>query len=429
MLRPHELANILLNLFGESFWGLAMALVTPATVPAIILRHWGAGLEMIGSIAAVEGGGLLALQAISPYLFHSRRKRQRHMIIYHLLVILPLLAALGLLTTPLVPVDAQVRCWLVLAAFGLCIASIGMIAPVWFDWLAHIFRTEIRGRTMGLGFGGAAMAALGGTLLASWMLGCLPAPEVYGWLYGLCLLMATISVAMFILIRDPAAYADSSLEAEASPPSPGQMLGFFVRSLSDRNFAHFLAARALCIAGFCVGPLVAMRFMSAEGGSLGEAQLVAFSAAQAVASAFAQPLVGWLGDRRGHRWGLLAGAVAQAVVMALLLTTSGGGSCLAVYTAMGLAGGATFIAQQNILLETCPHEHRPAHLAMGNVALSAVAIAAPLAAADAAARWGLWWVFLACGTCSAAGAVWVAVFFRDPRHTPPQPTHLAAQPA
>ena len=59
-----DIRNARLNVIGESLWGFQISLIAPMTVFAILLRQYGAGERMIGSIGAI-GSGLIVLPHLS----------------------------------------------------------------------------------------------------------------------------------------------------------------------------------------------------------------------------------------------------------------------------------------------------------------------------------------------------------------------------
>ena len=132
---------------------------------------------------------------------------------------------------------------------------------------------------------------------------------------------------------------------------------------------------------------------------------------QAVASV----VFGRLGDRYGHRLGMLASVIFQIVTLGLVLAAAGPVSCVAAYVAAGISRGAILISGMNLLFETCPHDSRMAHITVGNFLISGVSIGAPLLAGTAVEWWSLPVVFLICLIFSAIALVWTGLLMHDPR--------------
>jgi MFS family permease len=408
-----ELRNAGLYLAGESIWCFQMYMVWPATVLTMLLTFYGADKHrgMIGAISAIGDGAVILTQVFGVYLFHSRRKRKSQMLGYHFAVILPLMLTLAVAAWPGLPISGIARCWLLLGCFAAMVLSIGVIVPVWSDWLAHLFRREIRGRVMGVAQCAAALVGACGPPVAGFVIDRYKDPAVYAWLYAVAFGIAVVSIAMFLFVRD-----DQAAEApETVPPTVREMFDCFRHSLRDANFRSFLIGRMLTTAGFCIAPFVVLYYHSAAGGVLSDRTILSCSTAQVLATAVAVLLLGVLGDRRGHRIGMIAGAAAQVLALGTLLTAGGLGSCLVAYACIGVCNGVFVVSFTNILFETCPHDNRMAHLTLGSLALAGPAIIAPLLAGQVAQRFGLGTLFVICLALSAAALLWFIFRTKEPR--------------
>lgn len=403
------------NIAGEFLWGLQAACVAPMTVLTLLLRHYGAGERMLGALTSIESGLIVLPQVLGLYLFRSLRARKRRIILWHLWLPIPMILLMGLFVLTLDGrAPAAVLRWLLLGTYAAFIASVGMIIGVWMDWLAHLFHTGIRGTVMGLTFFAAsAGGALGGTL-AGRLLSLAPEPHTYGLLYLGAGTLAIISICLFGLVNDPADDAD----ATETRFSRSQILNRFRHSLSDTRFRQFLVGRLLAAGGFCIVPFVALHYQSPAGGGLAVGTLVSCGVAATVAAALANIILGYLGDRWGHRFGILAGAAAQIVALTLLLTGQGLGACLLTYAAVGICGGVGTVSHNNMLFETCPHDHRIAHITVGNLVMAGPLMVTPLLAGWLAEAQGLRVLFFASLALSVLAAAWVLFVVRDPRDPP-----------
>ncbi len=351
-----EIRNISLNIFGEGLWGFMAAMIPSATVLTFLLGKYGAGDQMIAGITAVEGAGLLLPQILGNYIFRSRRRRKVHMILWHLLAMLPCLVFIGVVSNPALHLAPQVRRWCLLAGWGGYFFTMGTGMAVWMDWMAHLFRQEIRGRVLGVSWSVSAVLGIGGALLAGYLIKTYPGSAVYSWLYLAAGAIGGVSMTLYMFMDDSAA-------RDAVDPPPltlGLLAKHFTHSLRDTNFRRFLIGRIIVAAGFCIGPFVALYYRSPHGGAMQEADIVRFFAAQTGCMAVAMLVLGHVGDRHGHRIGIITGAVAQVAALIVLLTTGGWASCGLAYALIGVVFG-TGVSYTNIILETCPHEDRAVH--------------------------------------------------------------------
>ena len=87
--------NAIVHVVGESIWGLQAAMVSSATVLAVLLKTAGAGDAMIGSIASIELVATTVPQIFGVWLFTSRRRLKRNLILWHVRFMSPWLFLMG----------------------------------------------------------------------------------------------------------------------------------------------------------------------------------------------------------------------------------------------------------------------------------------------------------------------------------------------
>ena len=398
-------------MIGDSLWGLQTALVAPMTVLAILMVKYGASETMIGSISAVESGLIVLPQILGNYVVVSTRSRKRRLIVWHFLTLIPFLFVMGLVAYLAETVSPALVRWALLLAFAGHYFSMGAIVAVWMDWSAHLFSKEIRGRVLGITWGLYSGMGTFGALLSGWLIELQPASKIYALLYLSSGLLALMSMVVFALIRDPASEVpDRMLRLRIS-----ELMVRFRESMRHANFRSYLLGRMLAAAGFSILPFLTVYFRSDSGGSLSEGFIVSSGAAMTLGWAVASVILGRVGDRKGHRVGLLAAIGFQ--VISLLLVLFGGGpiSCVLSYAAAGVSRGGMLISGMNLMFETCPHESRMAHIMVGNLTLSIVTISVPLLAGKAAGLWGVGTVFLISLLLSVCALLWTSVRMKEPR--------------
>lgn len=423
--------NAVLHIIGEGLWGLQTYLVFASTVLTVLLRDLGASKRLIGSVGAIEGGFLVLPQFIGLYFFSSHRLRKRRLMIWHYTVIIPFLFLNGILLTQFDKLSpATVSGGLILGYAGY-MGAIGVALSAWMDWLAHLFHKKIRGTIMGIAFAFYSLLGVVGGLFASWLLSRYPRGESlivppikgvlvaklnvepYIILYFAAGIIASLSMICFSLVADPAAETDPA--NDPPPPSLPSILGKFRESLRDHAFLNFLVGRVLASLGFCMIPFIAMYYLSVAGGGLASSIVVGCGAATPFGTALANLILGRLGDRHGHRIGIVVGSVAQIFALTLMLTGTGFWSCIFTYLCTGVVISSAFLSHNNMLYETCPHDHRMAHITVGNLVLSLPLLAAPILAGIVAQQQGTTRLFMICLGFSILALLWFLAFVKDPR--------------
>ncbi|MBA2480543.1 MAG: MFS transporter [Planctomycetes bacterium] len=402
--------NSTANVVGEALWGFQSALVTPATVLVILLNNHGADERTTSLISAIETGGLLLPQILGPFLFRSRSRLKQHMLIYHFIAVIPFLFAIA--AAAAWPGSSQSATRIaILGCFAAYIIAIGAVVAAWNAWFAHLFDVSIRGTVSGIiwcamAAGGALGGLVSGRIIHTWQ-----DANPYPWLYGLAGIIAALSIATYWVIDDPAAQ-------EPDPPRLGarELLARCRRSFADGNFRAFILARILGNAGFCVAPLIALHFLSAEAGSVSQDAVVTCGVGLTIGAAVSSLIFGRLGDRLGHRVGLASGFALLLVALSALMLADGLIGCAIVYALMGLATGCVAIASQNLQIETCPHDSRISHLIAGSLVIGIGGAIVPIIVGSVAAGFGRPVAFACCLAASAVALVWTLIALRDPRH-------------
>lgn len=412
--------NAAFNIAGEAVWGFQWDGAALATVLPVLMKAYGAGPIEIGAITAIECA-VMAPQVLGVFLFHSRRRRQRQLILWYVLLALPILALLALVAHSRVALPPTHRRAAILVAFGAYATATGIGAGAWNDWLAHLFPRAIRGRVLGLGAAMMALAGIAGAfivgrIVSRYVDGSTAADryDTYAYVYFAAAGVAMLAMGLYAMIKDP-----SVVEAVATPPpAVGELLRRFADSLADRNFRAFLIGRVLATVGFSIAALATLYYRSDSGGALAAGQVISLGAAIPLGKAAGNFLLGRLGDRRGHRLGVVIGATVQVAAVTLLLISRGPVSCALVYAGVGFALGGTWICHFNMVVESCPHDHRLAHITLSSMVLALPLSVAPILSGLVVQVWGFRTLFAICLGINIAALAWFLMQVKEPRTLP-----------
>jgi len=409
-MKDRQRINAALNITGETFWGFMAGMTAPATVLTVLLLKFHASNAMIGSLEAIRGASLLC-PLLGINLFPAGPKRKKRLILWHLFAIIPFYFLTGVLCSAAGSLSAAGFRLALLSLYAGVTLSLGVAGAAWTDWLAGIFPKTVRGTVLGLTFCGSALAGTLGALLAGRLINRIPGTAGFAMLYYISTAVTIFSLAFFRLIKDP--QAD---RADTHPRGVSHVIARFRDSLGDANFRSFLVGRVLATCGFCILPFIAVYYRSPAGGGLSGATLASFGAALTAGSALGGFVLGRLGDKRGHRIGIILGTAAQAVTILVMLFTSGWTSCLVAYSSAGICVGSAFISHYNMLFETCPHDHRLAHITVGNIIIGTGTIIAPALAGFIADYFGLRPLLVISLILTAAALAWFVLRVKEPRH-------------
>jgi len=400
-----------LNAAGEAVFGFKTNLIASVTVLTVLLRDHGASERLIGAIWSIEAAGALLPQILGLYLFHSYRRRRRDLILWHIVIMLPILLVMAGLTAAAGHLGPGAYRWGMLLCHAYYWVCIGIVNAAWGDFIASLFPVTIRGTVTGLAMGAASLAGAVGALAAGRLIRGYPGHLTFAGLYGAAWVLGTLSLCLWIPVNDQV------LQALPSTPRPSfrQSAGHFAHSLSDGNFRAFLLTRVLSGLGFCVAPFIALRYMAPEGGNLPGGTVVSCGAAMTLGFCLASLVLGPLGDRWGHRIGIVVGISTQMVTLGALLGISGLTGCLLAYAGTGICNACGAVSGSNMIFETCPHEHRMAHISVGNLLIGAPMAFAAVLAGLVAEAFSLATVFRICLALSTAALLWCLLRVREPR--------------
>ncbi len=361
--------NIFVNVTDGAFFGLALGAASSVAILPLFVSTLTDSATLIGLISALHVVGWQLPQLFTAG-WVSRLHRYKP-------------AVLGLTLWERVPffglafVAWYVNAWptnlvLFLTYTLLVVQGLagGLAATAWQSMIAKI----IPPRRIGLFFGIQAAAAHTlmslGSVLAGYLLETMPAPVDYTLTFLIAGMAMMVSFAFLALTREPAHPAPE--QAAQRPLWTG--VGEIIRR--DQNFRWFVGARFL--AQFASIAFAFYIVYAVERFQLGESTAGLMAGVFSMAQIAANPFMGWIGDRWGHRPAMEMGLVS-AIASALLawLAPSPGW----FYLVFWLAGVANVALWTTVIAMTLrfgtPHD-RPTYIGLANSLVAPATFLAPL---------------------------------------------------
>ena len=408
-----DLQNVTAYAAGESLWGLQSYAVSSVTFLPLLLKNYGAGNTEIGVQSALEVmTGLTSI--IGLYLLYSRRRLKRQLMLWHVLVAIPFLVVAGVVNLNCLKVPLALRRWGLIACWTGHMWSVFAVITVWTDWASNLFETRIRGRAFAIALEGMCLAGMVGTVSVGWLLARYPGDtDVFSYVYFAAALVAGLSILTYSLwVRDDKA---DLAEEFPRPPKFAQIYLKFRQSLAEPNFRRFLVGRILAGAGLGAIQLVPAYYRSQAGGMLSDSSILIYAMALPLSEAVGALALGAMGDHNGHRLGVIVGTAFQVATVGVLLFSGGAVSCILAYAGMGVVFGGTWVSHINVVIESCPHEHRAAHITVSSLVLALPAALAAVAYGWMAEVFGFRVVFAIWLVFSMAALVWLVLRVKEPR--------------
>jgi MFS family permease len=399
--------NITVNLLDGAFYGLGWGFGSVGTIITLFVSRMTHSAVLIGLIPAIHAVGWQL-----PQLFMansvSRLRRYKPMVMWltiHERLPFLALALVALSMTALGNKTALVLTFIILIWQGL---GAGFTANGWQSLIAKIIPPDWRGTFFGSQAALANVPMSVAAIAAGYILDKVHDPVNFSICFTLTVVGMGLSMVFLGLTREP---VDNEKIVPAHQPSPWK--GGLEILRRDRNFSNFLIVRLLsqfATMGFAFYIVYGLR-------RFGMSDLTAglLTAAVTITSTIANALMGWLGDRLGHRAMLIAGSVAVTLSSLIAWGAPSLNWMYLVFILSGLANVAYWTIGMAITTEFGTEETRPTYIGLSNTLVAPFTIIAPLLGgwiADTAGFQTTFMVSAVGGLIIAGLLIWLV---RDPR--------------
>jgi MFS family permease len=405
--QKHLRFNLTVNLMDGGFFGLGWGFGSIGTIIPLFVSHLTTSALLIGLIPSIHAVGWQLPQL---FMANTVARLRRYKPIVMMLTIHERIPFLGLALVALFLGVLGNKLALILT-FGMLVwqgIGAGLTANPWQSMIAKIIPSDWRGTFFG------SQAALANILMsvaaiaAGYILDRVHAPLNFTFCFLLTIAGLALSYIAMGLTREP---VDTEKTIPERQPSPWK--GGLEILRGNRNFSAYLVIRLLsqfAMMGFAFYIVYGLR-------RFGMSDLTAgfLTAALTISSTVGNAVMGWLGDRFGHRAMLVAGSVA-AVLSSLMAW--GAPSISWMYPAFilsGLANVAYWTTGMAITAEFGSEETRPTYIGLSNTLVAPFTIIAPLIGGWIAETSGFQSTFMVSavgGIVISALLVWLV---RDPR--------------
>jgi len=355
-LRDHN-HNLKYNLFHEFCWGFGIAFHTLYAVVPLFLRELGAPESI-----AVSTAGLFSILIALPALLiaalgRNIRNIKRAVILVHM-IILMVAFFMGFNFSILDPAQVQTAWKVYFAYFLLYAFSIGIIVPIWADFLNQSTLKSERGKFFGLGFAFNSIGSfVGGFALKYLLASDLPFPRNFGIGFFILFLSLTIGTILFLFFR-------------VKPPKKEQnnktVKDFIIETKSiivgHKNFQKYILSRIFFAAYLPGMGLYAVYCQDKFNFAVSEAGV--FTILNVIASGFASYFVGKLGDKMGHKAGMMVAYSAHFTAVLLAIFAQNMLWVYAIFMAIGAGQGAFMPSAMNLVYDFAEDRDTKTYMAL-----------------------------------------------------------------
>ena len=301
-IQPHLRHNIIVNVLDGAFFGFAVGFASFVTIIPLFVSTMTNSAILIGLIPAIHAVGWQL-----PQLFIAKRvarlTRFKPMVMWYTLQErLPFLglAAVAWWLPALGKNTALALTFILLIWQGL---GAGFTANPWQSMIGKIIPSDIRGTFFGIQAAAANLLASVSAILAGLILDRVEHPQDYVY----CFLLASLTLAIGLL------FLGANREQRHSPGFSGAEEQSFWKQIPyllqrEPEFQSFLVVRTLlsfASLAFAFYTVYAVRFHG-----ISEIRIGVMTGVLLGTQIVANPVMGWLGDRWGHRNVMEAGVIA-----------------------------------------------------------------------------------------------------------------------
>ena len=400
--------NFIVNVMDGGFFGAALGFASFFTIIPLFIGSLTDSAVLIGLIPAIHAVGWQLPQLFTAQKVSSLSRYKQMAMMMTLNERLPFV---GLAIVAWFSPQLGVQLSLILSFILLVWQGFGggFTATAWQSLIAKIMPVEMYGRFFGIQSAAATFFMGIAAILAGLVLTDYTSPLDF----TLCFLIAAVMMAFSLLSLA------LTREQEAPPAASHHPEGFNFREdlrnilSTDNNFRWYVLSRMLtqfATMGFAFYTIYAVREFGMD------EKLVGFLTGILLFTEVAMnPILGWLGDRRGHLLTLQIGTVATIASVLLAVFASSVAWFFPIFILAGVANVAVWTVPLSITLEFGTEAQRPTYIGLSNTLIAPATFIAPVLAGVLIDKSGYDISFLVSG---AAGLITLLVLIlgvKDPR--------------
>lgn len=406
--------NFSVNLIDITFITLAFSVISRETITPLLVSNLTDSKIAIGLVPAI-----FSISFYLPQLFaanHAERLKRKLpfvMFIGGVLERVPYLFAgfAILLFAESAPLLALLCLYLVigLGAFGA-----GVATPAWFSMIGKVLPVNRRGIFFGLSSGLGTLMGIIGAYFVGIILDDFGYPQNFATLFLIAAVFMGISWIGLSLNREP---ESPVVKKQISQRRYFKQLPEILRE--NHNYRRFLLS--YCISRLSLMGTSFFIVYGNENFSLSGADVALLTAVLIGSEAVMQLVLGWLGDRRGHKFNLMISGFAIALAALVAISASDLFNLIPAFILLGAALASDRISHLNIVLEFAVPEDQPTFIGLTNTLLAPVTFFAPILGGWVATSFDYNSLFTLTLLCGVTGGALLALWVKEPRHIPPQP--------
>ncbi|MEA3459136.1 MAG: MFS transporter [Chloroflexota bacterium] len=402
----HYRHNFIVNVLDFSFYSLGLSFASLMTILPLYLSHLTTSTVLIGLIPALANTGWTLPQLFTANYVERLPRKKPYILAVSINDRLPfLILALSILWRPQAPAGASIVLFFVLLAMHSF--SGGLVGVAWQDYIAKLIPLRRRGIFFGLANSLGGILGVLGAYASRPILERHPFPTGFATCFLIAFAAMACSWCFLSLAKEP---ARSGTKPRISHREYWRRLPTVLRQ--DRNFVLYLLSRAVIILGSIASGFITVYAVSRF--RLPDQTVGWFTAALLIGQAISNPLLGHLGDRRGHKLVIELSTMIWALAMVVALAANSVAWFLLVFALTGCATSG-WLSSMSITFEFCASEDRPTYIGLTSTLLWPFLTLTPLLGGWLAGSLGYRGLFAISLVASMAGCALLHGAVREPR--------------
>jgi len=343
------------NNLHEFFWGFGTAFHTVYAVVPLFLKELGSP-----NVIATSSAGLFSIIIAMPMLFTAALTRNvtnmKKMVIIAHCTILVVTFILGYIFA-FSGMGKSIIAWKIyFSLFIIYSLSIGIIVPIWADFLEKTTKRSLRGKFFGVGFAFNSLGAFGGGIVLKFLLESnTPFPKNFG--YGFIILFLCLSIGTFFF----AFYKEK--KQNKSSTSFKQFREETKLIIKNRpNFHRYLYSRIFYCATLPALGLYAVFCQKKFGFNISE--IGSFTVLNVISMGISSYISGYLGDKHGHKVSMLIAYSFHLLAVILALLSKNMFYVYCIFISIGAGQGAFMPSAMNLIYDFADLEDKKTYMAL-----------------------------------------------------------------
>ena len=400
--------NFTVNVLDGAFFGAALGFASFITIIPLFVANLTESAVLIGLIPAIHSVGWQLPQLFTAPRVSRLSRYKRMALLMTLNERIPFFfLALVAWFSPQLGVEISLTLTFILLiwqGFGG-----GFTATAWQSLIAKIMPGEIYGRFFGAQSAAATLLMGTAAILAGLVLTAYYTPLDYTLCFLIAGIMMMISFFFLSLTREQETPPTSRTKAE------GSSFRSDLRSIisTDKDFRWYVISRMLtqfATMAFAFYTIFAVREFGMDERLVGFLTGLLFFTEVAV-----NPILGWLGDLRGHLLTLRIGIVATIISVFLAMFANSIAWFFVIFILAGIANVAVWTVPLSMTLEFAPESQRPAYIGLSNTLIAPATFIAPIFAGILIDKTSYDLTFLASGIAGLLTLLVLILAVKDPR--------------